>query len=165
MRLLSHASAILRQLDVARQDLDELKGEPAGEVRIGMPRSITELIGVSLFEECGRRLPKVGLTMIERLSEGLTSCWRTAGSISRSPIIRSSSRRAPTSRWCSSISRWWHRGTWRCPPRRRDDTVRRGGDAALIMPTLPHGLRVLAEETAAAAGLASTSPIRSIPCR
>ena len=70
-RLLSHAAAILRQLDAARQDLDELKGEPTGEVRIGMPRSITELIGVSLIEECGHRLPKVGLTMIERLSEGL----------------------------------------------------------------------------------------------
>jgi len=145
-RLLSHAAAILRQLDAARQDLDELKGEAAGEVRVGMPRSITELIGVRFFEECGRRLPKIGLTMIERLSEGLNELLaegRLDLAFSYNPeqlVQLDLSLVAPPDVVLPTTS---------------DGTVPFAVAAKLplIMPTQPHGLRALAEETAAASGL------------
>src|SRR5258708_32768874 len=38
-RLLSHASAIPRQLDVAQQEMDELQGEPACRGTHGTPRA------------------------------------------------------------------------------------------------------------------------------
>lgn len=154
-RLLSHAAAILRQLDAARQDLDELKGEPTGEVRIGMPRSITELIGVSLIEECGHRLPKVGLTMIERLSEGLNEMLangRLDLGFSYNPEQLAALAYEPLVQLDLSLV---------APrdvalPPSSDGTIpfATAAQLPLIMPTLPHGLRLLAEETASAAGLA-----------
>ncbi len=154
-RLLSHAAAILRQLDAAREDLNELKGEPAGEVRIGMPRSITELIGVSLFEECGRRLPKVGVTMIERLSEGLNELLadgRLDLAFSYNPEQLAASAYEPLVQLDLSLV-----APKDVPlPASSEGTIpfAMAAKLPLIMPTLPHGLRVLAEETAAAAGLA-----------
>ncbi|HUN46454.1 MAG TPA: LysR substrate-binding domain-containing protein [Stellaceae bacterium] len=153
-RLLSHAAAILRQLDAARQDLDELKGEAAGEVRVGMPRSITELIGVRFFEECGRRLPKIGLTMIERLSEGLNELLaegRLDLAFSYNPEQLAMLAYEPLVQLDLSLV---------APPdvvlpTTSDGTVPFAVAAKLplIMPTQPHGLRALAEETAAASGL------------
>jgi len=153
-RLLGHASAILRQLEIARQDLDELKGEPRGEVRIGLPRSISDLIGVRLFEMCGDRLPKIGLTMIERLSEGLNELLmegRLDLAFSYNPEQQATLACEPLVQLDLSL----------IAPRgfplqaASDETISFAAVAQLplIMPTKPHGLRALAEETASAAGV------------
>ncbi|MCC6887210.1 MAG: LysR family transcriptional regulator [Hyphomicrobiales bacterium] len=70
-RLLLHAAIIIQQMEIAKQDLHELHGETAGNVRLGMPLSVIDMVGVELFKDCLRIVPKVKISIVQRLSESL----------------------------------------------------------------------------------------------
>jgi LysR family nitrogen assimilation transcriptional regulator len=70
-RLLGHAKAILHQLDVAREDVRGARGEPEGLIRVGMPRSVSEMLAVELIQEARARAPALSIRIVEHFSENL----------------------------------------------------------------------------------------------
>ncbi|MGB7885666.1 MAG: LysR family transcriptional regulator, partial [Xanthobacteraceae bacterium] len=70
-RLLSHARTILHQVDVAMEDVRGARDEPEGLVRVGMPRSMGEILAVKLLQEAQRRAPAMSVRIVEHFSESL----------------------------------------------------------------------------------------------
>lgn len=78
-RLAAHAENILRQVEMARVDLTRLGRSPEGEVSIGLPTSMVEIMSGLLFQRVRERYPDVKLvvreglstTTLRNLSEGL----------------------------------------------------------------------------------------------
>jgi LysR family transcriptional regulator, nitrogen assimilation regulatory protein len=68
-RLLGHARTILHQLDLAREDVRGARDEPEGLVRVGMSRSVAEMLAVELIREAGRRAPAISIRIVEHFSE------------------------------------------------------------------------------------------------
>lgn len=70
-RLLGHARTILHQVDVALEDVRGARDAPSGLIRVGMPRSMNEILAVQLIREAARRAPAVSLRLVENFSESL----------------------------------------------------------------------------------------------
>jgi len=70
-RLLGHARTILQQVEVAREDVRGAGDEPEGLVRVGMSRSMSEILAVDLIEEARRRAPGLSIRIVEHFSESL----------------------------------------------------------------------------------------------
>ena len=71
LRLLGHARAILYQMDVAREDMRATRYGPAGLVRVGMPRSVSDALAVRLIQEARSRAPSLSVRIVEHFSETL----------------------------------------------------------------------------------------------
>jgi LysR family transcriptional regulator, nitrogen assimilation regulatory protein len=67
-RLVDDAASILRQVDLAKTRVEELKSAPEGTVSIGMPATIAKLMIVPIVSEFQRRFPKAKISVIEGLS-------------------------------------------------------------------------------------------------
>lgn len=70
-RLLGHAKTILHQFEVAQDDVRGARSEPEGLVRVGMPRSVSEMMAVELLQEARQRAPAVSIRIVEHFSENL----------------------------------------------------------------------------------------------
>jgi LysR family nitrogen assimilation transcriptional regulator len=79
-----HARHILRTIDLALEDLRQLKGEASGKVSFAMPITVSAVLGVPLVEAALKHAPRVTLLLVEALS----------GSI-RHPRPRPPHRRCP----------------------------------------------------------------------
>ncbi|MGE4218638.1 MAG: LysR family transcriptional regulator [Alphaproteobacteria bacterium] len=77
---LSHAYAILKQVEDATTSMLNRDRPAAGDVRFGVPVSLVELITVQLIETCRARLPQVRLRVIEAHS-GHIAGWLREGSL------------------------------------------------------------------------------------
>lgn len=78
MILLRHARAILDQLAVAEEEIRGQTSDPAGEVRLGLPATICEVIAVPLIREVHQRHPKIRLRLAEAMS-GYVQDWLKEG--------------------------------------------------------------------------------------
>jgi LysR family nitrogen assimilation transcriptional regulator len=65
MLLVTHASDILKRVDVAYEALSQAVRTPAGRVAVGLPQSIAKLLTVPLVRECMARWPEIELQIIE----------------------------------------------------------------------------------------------------
>ncbi|MDP2262521.1 MAG: LysR substrate-binding domain-containing protein [Hydrogenophaga sp.] len=66
--LLKHGRGILHQVDVAREELDAVRGGLAGRVSIGLPPSLSKLITVPLTQAFRQQMPHAQLTLTEGFS-------------------------------------------------------------------------------------------------
>jgi DNA-binding transcriptional LysR family regulator len=64
-RFLVHAIGILRNVDMACEDIRSAVGEPGGRVAIALPQSVAKFVTVPLVQEVVRRWPKIQLQMVE----------------------------------------------------------------------------------------------------
>nr|CAA06929.1 nac [Azorhizobium caulinodans] [Azorhizobium caulinodans ORS 571] len=90
--LLRHARAVLAQVAVAREEVIARQAEPEGEVRFGLPGTISERICVPLILEARRRFPKVKLRIAEAMS-GFVLDWLREGKIDLGALYRTVSDR------------------------------------------------------------------------
>ena len=68
-RLLNHARLILRQMEIARNDLKtSMESEPAGEVIIALPVTVTAILAPRLLLWLERHYPRITLQIVEGLS-------------------------------------------------------------------------------------------------
>lgn len=67
-RLVEDAADILRQVDLAKSRIEELKLAPEGSVSVGMPATIAKLMIVPVVSEFQRRFPKAKISILEGLS-------------------------------------------------------------------------------------------------
>ncbi len=67
-RLLERGKGILHQVQLARQEIEELRGSPAGKVVVGLPPSVGKAITVDLVTQFRRDFPRAKLGVAEGLS-------------------------------------------------------------------------------------------------
>jgi LysR family transcriptional regulator, nitrogen assimilation regulatory protein len=75
-----HARNILRDIERAREDIRGLGANVTGKLAIGLPLSVSSLIGLQLILAVKEQLPEVGLTIQEAMS-GHIKTWLESGDI------------------------------------------------------------------------------------
>ena len=78
--LLKHARIILEQLETARAAVQNASGEPAGEVAIGVPPTVSERLTMPLILRLREELPKVSPRIVEGMS-GYVLDWLRDGRV------------------------------------------------------------------------------------
>ena len=78
--LLRHARVILGQLTAAEEEIRGHDSDPAGEVRLGLPGTISQILAVPLIRETHRRHPRIKLRIAEAMS-GFVLEWMREGRI------------------------------------------------------------------------------------
>ncbi|MDX7953911.1 LysR family transcriptional regulator [Lichenihabitans sp. Uapishka_5] len=78
--LLRHARTILSQFEAADREVRGTATEPTGEVRLGLPSTISRILGVPLVLAARARHPKVVLRVAEAMS-GYVLEWLRAGRV------------------------------------------------------------------------------------
>lgn len=66
--LLRHARAIVDKFAVARDEIRGHDAAPSGEVRLGLPGTISQILSVPLIIEARRRFPQIRLRIAEAMS-------------------------------------------------------------------------------------------------
>jgi LysR family nitrogen assimilation transcriptional regulator len=157
--LLRHARAVLEQLEQARRDIAEQESEPSGEVRLGLPGTIGQIVNVPLILAVQRHYPKVKLCIAEAMS-GFVLEWAQEGRVDLAMLyLGVDDRRLQSSAILTEELRLFCGQTYR--GERPAGQVASFGDISrlpLVLPSASHGLRQLLEAEAAAHG----APLQTI---
>ncbi|MFV0383478.1 LysR substrate-binding domain-containing protein [Paracoccus sp. (in: a-proteobacteria)] len=78
--LLNHARVILDQLTVAEEEIRGNLSDPSGDVRLGLPGTIAQILAVPLITATHRRYPKIRLRIAEAMS-GFVLEWLRDGRV------------------------------------------------------------------------------------
>ena len=167
-RLLAHGRGILQQLERARQDLEEQRGQAAGLLSIGLPPSIGRTLTAPLVDAFRQQFPRATLSVVEGLST-YTLEWLVQGridcavvynavpsaAISLQPVLQEplylvSARAAPKAgpRRAAAKNQGRDHGLLG-PPLSLAQLAEHG----LVIPSRPHAIRMLLETALAEAGL------------
>jgi DNA-binding transcriptional LysR family regulator len=84
-----HALAILRQIQVARQDMGEIRGEISGAIRLGIIPSALRGLTPSLLPRFAADHPQIRITLKEAYSDSLTN-WVRTGELDFAVVIEPS---------------------------------------------------------------------------
>ena len=150
-----HARMILAQMDVAMEAVKARQTEPEGEVRVGLPGTVSQMLCVPLINEARRRYPKIKLRVAEAMS-GYVLDWLLKGKIDLGVLYRRA-----TDRGLSSVHLFSEELCLVGPVKPFDHPLPPDGtiefqsmtDLPLILPSRGHGLRDLLDERALAEGV------------
>ena len=78
--LLKHAHAILRQIELAKQEVIDLAGPPRGPLALGVTPTASALLATRIVQQCGETFPGIALNLVEGLSEDVMK-WLDEGRI------------------------------------------------------------------------------------
>ena len=78
--LLKHAHAILRQIELAKQEVIDLAGPPRGPLALGVTPTASALLSTRIVQKCGADYPGIALNLVEGLSEEVMR-WLDEGRI------------------------------------------------------------------------------------
>jgi len=78
--LLEHGHAILQQFALAREDLGRQRGEPVGDITVGLLPSLTRQLCLPLIEAFEQQMPKARLSVMEGFSANIAE-WLGSGRI------------------------------------------------------------------------------------
>lgn len=78
--LLRNARIILDQFSIAEEEIRGHENDPSGEVRLGLPGTISQILAVPLITAVHQRFPKIKLRISEAMS-GFVLEWMRAGRI------------------------------------------------------------------------------------
>lgn len=78
--LLRHARKILDQITVAREEIRGHDSDPAGDVRLGLPGTISQIFAVPLIQAVHARYPRIRLRIAEAMS-GFVQEWLREGRV------------------------------------------------------------------------------------
>jgi LysR family nitrogen assimilation transcriptional regulator len=141
-----HARGVLETTAGAKRAIGALGSAPSGKVTIGMPPSVGAVLTASLVREFRAQFPKVSLGVMEGFS-GHVLEWLTTGRIDvavlynapRTSTLLSDPLLTDELILLGPVSDPAHAG-------RGDVQAGRLADLPLILPSRPHGLRVLVDE-------------------
>jgi len=148
--LVRHARLILSQIEVAREAVRRGQVEPEGDVRFGLPGTVSQMLCVPLLSEARKRYPKIRLRVAEAMS-GFVLDWLREGKIDLGVLYRSvadrtlQARRVLSEELCLLGPAEPMDGPHPPPGPVSFAAV---SDLTLILPSLGHGLRDLIEERA-----------------
>lgn len=160
--LYEDALNILQLIDQAKDDVIRRGRAAFGKVRIGMPSSVAVLLAVPLVQQISAKLPGITLRLVEGLSESLNEMLSTnrldlvfsfnpieIPGVSHEPLLQEALYLVEPG-----------------PGRNAGPvTLAEAVDQPLILPSRPHGLRVLVENSCNALGaeLRTVHEIDSVP--
>lgn len=159
--LLRHARVMLGQMEVAREAVRGQQSEPEGEVRFGLPGTISQMLCVPLITEARRRYPKVKLRVAEAMS-GFVLDWLREGKIDLGVLYRTVSDKGLEARrvLCEDLCLLGPVAPMGAPhPPEGPVPFAQAAGLTLILPSPGHGLRDLIEERAAAEAVRLTTVI------
>lgn len=149
-RLLKHASIILAQFAQIRDSVRDGEQLPSGEVKVGMPGTVGELLGVPLIEAARARYPGVRIRLVEAMS-GFVLDWLRHHQIDLAMIYSTADPRgleihhALTEELCLFARPDLKQLS--APPE-SEVPLGKATELDLIVPSPSHGLRTLIEEAA-----------------
>jgi LysR family nitrogen assimilation transcriptional regulator len=152
--LQEHARQILRATEQAIEDIRQLTAEPAGEVRLAVPYSLSRLAGVTLVEAVRKHAPQVSLRLVEATT-GQIRGWLDEGKVDLGILhdlgpLRHLSARRLASEELYLIGPAARFGSADALPHVPFAEL---ADLPMILPGVQHGLRQLIEHEAARHGV------------
>ncbi len=150
--LLRHAHAILRQIEIARQEVIDLSGPPRGPLALGITPTASALLATRIVERCSASYPGIALNLVEGLSEDIMR-WLDEGRIdlgftynptavngieTKALLVEDLFFVAPPGDASGGAARISLHKLCNCP---------------LILPSRPHGTRMLVEKAAEEQGI------------
>ena len=145
-----NAQVILGQFEQAEAEIRGSKGEPTGPVRVGLPSSISQILGVPLIMAARERFPGVRLRVAEAMS-GYVLDWLRLGRVDLGLLYA-----VVEDRGLRSVSLMAEALVLFGPADAVVDgpaTLGALAERPLVLPSPGHGLRDLLDEQAAEAGL------------
>lgn len=85
--LLRNARIILDQLSIAEEEIRGHESDPAGEVRLGLPGTVSEVVSVPLITATHQRFPKIKIRIAEAMS-GFVLEWMRESRIDLAIVYR-----------------------------------------------------------------------------
>jgi len=154
-RLLEHGRGILQQVERARQDLENRRGEVGGHVVIGLPPSVSRTLTGPLVKAFRTRLPEATLSVVEGLSNYVLE-WLVIGRVDCALVYNVAPSSAVDLRpvldealFLVSARAVAGQGRLVGAPIALAEVARH----ELVIPSRPHSLRMLLESALAAEGL------------
>ncbi len=149
--LAQRARKILDDLARTEDDIRTLDGDPMGEVRIGLPGTISNIIALPLIKTAHDRFPRIKLNIAEAMS-GFISGWLEDGRVDIAVLYEPSVTEHVRSKLLlqEELVVLWPGDAER--PAELSLAELRG--SPLILPSGSHGLRVLVERACADCGFA-----------
>nr|WP_273546375.1 LysR substrate-binding domain-containing protein [Xanthobacter sp. NFM-26] len=154
--LLRHARLIIDQLATAETEIRRHDEAPAGEVRLGLPGTISEILSVPLIMAARARYPAIKLRIAEAMS-GFVLQWLREGHVDLALLYGAAPDATLVSQHMLSET------LYLLSPSHPPEGLRLPGGATLayrqvaalplILPSLTHGLRAQLEHEAAAIGV------------
>ncbi|SFU19560.1 LysR substrate-binding domain-containing protein [Mesorhizobium sp. YR577] len=160
--LLRNARIIIDQFSIAQEEIKGHEAEPAGEVRLGLPGTISQILSVPLIIAARQRYPKIKLRIAEAMSGFITE-WIRESRIDIAVLYIPVEDRVLT-----SYSVLTEELCLLGPATPIEDiktpafgplTLRQIAPLPLILPSSSHGLRELLERQASAGGLSMNTVI------
>ena len=158
--LLHHARIVISQLWIAQEEIKGQQTKPSGEVSMGLPGTISQILSVPLMIEARKQYPKVKLRIAEAMS-GFVLDWMRNDQVDLAIVYIPVSEKGVTSSpvlteellvvgaRCGDVA---------SAIRKRE--LQRGGTvAADPVPSPNRGLRILLEKEAAARSLVLNTTI------
>jgi LysR family nitrogen assimilation transcriptional regulator len=154
-RLLAHGRGILQQVERAKQELEELRGVPAGKLALGVPPSIGRAFTAPIVEAFRARFPRATLSVVEGLSTYVLE-WLAQGRVDCAVVYNATP--SPLFEIDVVLDERLYLVSRRedaVPPARKAKAAPLSEVAAaeLVIPSRPHAIRMRVETALAKAGL------------
>jgi len=147
-KLLEQARLVLRQVDRAREAVQETSSSPRGKVSIGLSSSVSFVLTMPLIDAVRERYPAISLHVVESMS-GFLLEWVQQGRLDMAIVFDCKNSPEMTSEVLLREDLYLV-GAYAKPPfPRRTVRFAELGAYPLVLPGLPHGLRLLIDSYAA----------------
>ena len=149
--LLNHARLVLRQMEVAREEVADTASNARGIVRIGLATAASMAIAIPILEAATKRLPEIEIKIVETMS-GFLKEWVLNGRLDIAVLYNVDAREG------FIVEPLLNENLYLVMPSDADlpgESVRFASlaDFPLILPSTAHGLRLLVDSFAAARGV------------
>lgn len=151
--LVRNAKIIIDQFSIAKHEIQGHEAEPSGEVHLGLPGTIGQILSVPLIIEARKQFPKIKLRIAEAMS-GFVLEWIKEGRIDLAVLYLPVSDRTLASSPILTEELWLlgpvtpPKGVEAPPP--GPCSYRQVAKLPMILPSISHGLRSLLEKEASA---------------
>ncbi len=148
-RLLARGREILQLVQLTEHELGAMRGEPVGDIVLGLPPSLARQITIPLIERCQVELPGARIAVVEGFSSHITE-WLTTGRVDLglvyNPEPLQNLEQEPVVREELCLV---------APPGGRSDEISLAevGRLPLVLPQRGHSFRRLMEQQALLAGV------------
>ena len=149
-----HARRLLRAAEIAIEDIRQLDAEPAGEVILAVPYSISEIAGVALIEAFLQHAPQVSFRLVEAMTGQIRGWLDSAkvdlGILNELGALRNLSARSLATEELYLVAPPGVYGSIENHPEISPQELQ---GLPLILPGMPHGSRQIIEQAAVTLGL------------
>ena len=152
-QFLDHARTILDQTERARSAIMALKDTPTGSATLGVPPTVCQVLVAPLLRRFKASYPGISLRVVEGFS-GHVNEWLSNGRIDVGILYNAPRARRNLATEELLVENLCLIGSGDgVSGDRREYPVRRLGEVSLILPSRPHGLRLLVDTAAAQSGV------------